>query len=386
MGFSSSTVVGFEGTDNCELSMAIASSSYRLKRFASSDDPAFAEALLLYVRNTPAAERTESNEIAFWLEQFGKGHDCVFYVFGFYRDEQLVGFAEVSYFSAEHLLVFDYLVLDAEQRRNNVFYEFVDHLRRYLEGAHPEYRYAVAEVCYGPNEQNPWPQARLIVRLLKLQGFHVVHAPYFQPRLLLDDPESEMRADLLIYSATGMEKLRVETYLTIVRAIYFKYYLPWNCGILEDAKAYERHLKEVYAKIEMSLKEKQTIVVNGHKLLLDSPEKKPQMRMHRVLAFTTQSLTVIVLLTVAMLGLRKAFRLSDSSFASVYVLAVCSFIALAGIVSKQARTIFSEVLAFAKHIWPKRAPTMDNKRVNSGAAGRRNQSEKAENAKSKGQS
>jgi hypothetical protein len=351
--------------------MPIAPSTYRLKRFVSSRDPGFAEALLLYVRNTPAAERTESNEIAFWLEEFGRGHDCVFYVFGFYRDEQLVGFAEVSYFFAEHLLIFDYLVIDAEHRRNNVFYEFVDHLKRYLEGAHPEYRYGVAEVCYGPNEQNPWPQAHLIVRLLKLQGFHVVRAPYFQPRLLLDDPESEMRADLLIYSSGGIEKLRVETFLAIVRAIYFKYYLPWNSGILEDAEAYERHLKDVYEKIAMSLKGKETVVVNGHKLLLDAPERKPQPRVHRIVAFTVQSLTVIVLLTFVMLELRKAFGLSDSSFASIYVLAVCSFIAMAGIVSKQARAIFSEVLAFAKHIWPKRATPADDKRPKLGAVGRK---------------
>jgi len=363
--------------------MAIASSTYRLKRFVSSHDPGFAEALLLYVRNTPAAERTESNEIAFWLEEFGKGHDCVFYVFGFYKDEQLVGFAEVGYFFAEHLLVFDYLVLDAEQRRNNVFYEFVDHLRRYLEGAHPEYRYAVAEVCYGPNEQNPWPQARLIVRLLKLQGFHVVHAPYFQPRLLLDDPESEMRADLLIYSAAAIEKLRVETYLAIVRAIYFKYYLPWNCGILEDANAYEGHLKDVYAKIDMSLKGKQTIVVNGHKLLLDAPDKKPQMRMHRVVAFTTQSLVVIVLLTAVMLGLRKAFTLSDTSFASIYVLAVCSFVALAGIVSKQARAIFSEVLEFARQVWPRATKSRQSRGLGPGVSRRKSLSKGAEKNKSR---
>jgi hypothetical protein len=313
--------------------MAMASSSYRLKRFVSSHDPEFAEALLLYVRNTPAAERTESNEIAFWLEEFGKAHDCIFYVFGFYRDAQLVGFAEAGYFFAERLLVSDYLVLDAEQRRNNVFYEFVDHLKRFLEAAHPEYRYAVAEVCYGPSEQLPWPQARFITRLLKLQGFHVVHAPYYQPRLLLDDPESEMRANLLIYCAGGIDNLRVETYLSIVHAIYFKYYLPWNCGISKAAQLYEHHLKEVYAKIQASLDGKHTIPVNGHKLVLNAPERRPPARLHSVVSFTIQALTAIVLLTAVLLGLRYAFRLSDASFSSVYVLAVCSFIALAGIVS-----------------------------------------------------
>jgi len=341
--------------------MTITSSSYRLKRFVSSHDPGFAEALLLYVRNTPPTERTDSNEIVFWLDESIKVHDWRFYVFGFYKDERLVGFAEVGYFTEEQLVVFDYLVLDESMRRNNVFYEFVDHLKRYFEATHPEYRYAVAEVCYGPNEEHPSPHARLVTRLLKLQGFRVVHAPYFQPRLLINDPESEMRANLLIYSGRGIETLRTETYLAIVRAIYFKYYLPWNSGVTDTVEPYEKHLREVYTKIEAALDGKRTILVNGHKLVLDAPEKRAQMRLNRVIAFTIQALVAIILLTAAMLCLRYVFGLSDTSFALIYVLAVCTFIALAGIVSKPARQILSDVFEFVRSIWPGKNQPARNK-------------------------
>ena len=333
--------------------MPIGSSSYKLKLFDNAHDPQFAEALLLYVRNTSPPERTETNEIAFWLEKSRQNQDWRFYVFGFYRDDLLVGFAEAGYFPEERLLVFDYLVLDAEQRRNNVFYEFVDHVKRYLEGVHPEYRYTVAEVAYGPNEEYPSPHACLMTRLLKLQGFRLVHALYLQPRLLLNDPESEMRANLLIYSTGDIETLRVETYLSIVRTIYFKYYLPWNCGIGEAAQAYEEHLKELYTRIAESLSGKHTIPVNGHKLVFNAAQRPTEQRLHRVVRFTIQALVAVVLLTVVLLSLRYAFKLTDASFALIYALAVCSFLAMAAIVSKEARLVLSELLTFVRHLWPK---------------------------------
>ena len=60
-----------------------------------------------------------------------------------------------------------------------------------------------------------------MTRLFKMQGFRVIRAPYRQPRLVLEDAESEMCADLLIYSTNSLERLRTDTYLSIVHAIYY---------------------------------------------------------------------------------------------------------------------------------------------------------------------
>jgi hypothetical protein len=341
-------------------------SSYRLKRFTSSRDPDFAAALLIYVRNTPANIRTDTNEITYWLDQFSAKFGDEFYVFGFYRDRELVGYAEAAYLREERLIAFDYLTLDEAYRRNNVFYEFVDHLKRYLENEHPEYRYAVAEITYGPNQQYPSQESRLRTRLFKLQGFKVIRAPYYQPRMELDDPESEMKADLLIFSTADLEKLRTETYLSIVHTIYYKYYLRWDSIVPDATNAYKKHLDELYSRIKASLRKKQMIPVNGHKTILPTTSKKPVITLHRIVSFALQALTVIILLTAAMLGLKAAFNLSNTSFAAIYALAISSFMAVAGIVSKEARSVFTEFVALAKFVLRRRVDGLTPKEIEKG--------------------
>jgi hypothetical protein len=326
-------------------------SSYRLKRFLNSRDPDFAAALLIYVRNTPANIRTDTNEITYWLDEFSARFGDDFYVFGFYLGRELVGFAEAAYLREERLIALDYLTIDEAYRRNNVFYEFVDHLKRYLENEHPEYRYAVAEITYGPNEQYPSPESRLRTRLFKLQGFKVIRAPYYQPRMMLNDAESEMKADLIIYSTAQLERLQTDTYLSIVHTIYYKYYLRWDSIIPDTTDAYKRHLDDLYSRIKAGVRRKQMIPVNGHKTILPTSSRKPVITLHRIVSFALQALLVIILLTAAMLGLKAAFNLSNTSFAAIYILAISSFMAVAGIVSKEARMLFHEFASLAKFVF-----------------------------------
>jgi hypothetical protein len=340
--------------------MASLAATYRLKRFQKSSDPDFAAALILYVRNTAAAIRTDTNEITYWLDQFSEQFGNPFYVFGFYRDRQLVGFAEAAYFRTERLLVFDYLVIEETQRRNNVFFEFVDHLKRYFEDVHPDYRYAVLEVGYGVGQTHPSQESCLITRLLKLQGFRVIRAPYCQPRLVLDDAESQMNADLLIYSTNDLERLRTSTYLSIVRTIYYLYYLPWKTLVPGAKTGYEKHIDEMYAALETKLQKVESVVVNGHKIVLKATTAKPIMTIHRVVSFALQALLLVILLTAAMLGLRAIFHLSDVSFAIVYGIAIASFVVVAAMVSKDARSVFMQLIDLTKHLLPKGLPLSAN--------------------------
>lgn len=326
-------------------------SSYRLKRFLNSRDPDFAAALLIYVRNTPASIRTDTNEITYWLDEFSAKFGDDFYVFGFYRGRELVGYAEAAYLKDERLIALDYLAIEEAHRGNNVFYEFVDQLKRYLENDHPEYRYAVAEITYGPNQQYPSPESSMRTRLFKQQGFKVIRAPYYQPRMMLDDAESEMKADLLIYSTANLESLQTDTYLSIVHTIYYKYYLRWDSVVPDTTAAYKTHLDELYSRIKAGVGRKRMIPVNGHKAILATSSRKPVMTLHRVVSFALQALIVIILLTAAMLGLKAAFHLSNSSFAAIYVLAISSFMAVAGIVSKEARVLFAEFVSLAKFVF-----------------------------------
>lgn len=324
--------------------------SYSLKRFNSSVNPDFAAALLLYTRNTPSNIRTDTNEITYWLDNFSNKFGDDFYVFGFYRNKQLVGYAEAAYFCGERLFAFDYIVIDKIHRRNNVFYEFVDHLKSYMESNRPEYRYAVAEVPYGSGQEYPSQESRLLARLLKMQGFRIIRAPYYQPRLMLEDAESEMSADLLIYSTNGLESIRRDTYLDIVHTVYYKYYLRWKNITPNSLAAYNIHLDSLYSKIKSGVGKKQIILINGHQSVLETPNKKTVLTLHKITSFSLQALAVIILLTAAILGLKAAFNLSNASLIAVYILAISSFMAVAGIISKQAREIFKEFIELAKFV------------------------------------
>src|SRR4051812_37144291 len=109
--------------------MPSATSTYRLKRFTDSRDPDFAGALLIYVRYTPPSIRSDAREIIHWLDNLPQQLKETFYVFGFYRNRQLVGYAQATYFPTEYLYFIEYLTIDEKQRSNNVFFEMVEQIK-----------------------------------------------------------------------------------------------------------------------------------------------------------------------------------------------------------------------------------------------------------------
>jgi hypothetical protein len=311
---------------------------------------------MLYVRNTAPAIRTDTNEITFWLDNCPKSFEGQFYVFGFYVGRQLVGYAEAAYFPREYLFALDYVVIDEAYRRNNIFFEFVDHLRRFLERTHPEFRYVVAEVTYGPGEDHPSSASQLLSRLLKIQGFRVVRAPYYQPRLTRNNAESEMAADLLLLSQDPIERLQKETYLSIVRTLYYSYYLPWSNIVPGASKDYRRHLDGLFSRINSELGKKRIVPVNGHSVTLHAPGMELAVNSHRpTITFAAQALGVIVAVTASMVALRAAFNLSNNSFITVYALALFSFMAVAAVVSKEARAVFSDLVGLTKFLFGRTA-------------------------------
>jgi hypothetical protein len=330
-------------------------SLYRLKQLTSASDPDFAAAMLLYVRNTRGEERTDTNEIAYWLDQFRGTFGDIMYAFAFFKNHDLVGYAQAVYFVREEMLAIDYLVVDAPHRGNNVFFEFVDQLKQFFDETHPSYRYALAEVCYGPGREFPSPHAALVIRLLKMQGFRLVRATYFQPRMLLADAESEMRADLLLHSREAIDSLHAETFLDLVRTLYFKHYQRWQTIVKQDEPAlYAKHLDTLFARVRTAVGRRESVVVNGHAVILQNPTRRSSMRLHRVVRFSVEALLVVLFVMTALLGMRTWFGLSSSSLLLIGATALGFFVATAAIVSNEARKVLQDLLAFASTIVSRR--------------------------------
>lgn len=326
--------------------------SYHLKRFTSSRDPDFIKALTLYVQNTAPSIRTNSNEITSWVDGAPPSFCGVFSTFGFYVDKLLVAYAEGAYLSKERIFVVDYATIAPGHRHNNVFFELVAQLKRYLEAAHPDYRYVLTEVAYGSSGNIPCDESRLLIRLLKMQGFGVIGGTYYQPRLALDYAESEMRSELLIYSPAKINELRRETYLALIHAIYYEYYLPWMTSNDKSGKRYRRHLDQMFERIVKDLKQCKILHVNGHGLILTAPTALPLDKVSNrgLVTFVSAGSVVVVATIAAVLELGSVFHESDQTMLTIFVVTVLAFLAIAGIVSKDARAVLSQIIPLIKSI------------------------------------
>lgn len=157
-------------------------SSYSLRQFTSSSDKDFAEALSLYMRYTPPAVRTNTNEITYWIDNAGEYQQNKLLVLGFYCGKRIIGFSEMAYLADSKVLVIDYLAIESSFRKNNVFFEFIEHARSFIAELRLDVRYIVTEIGKFSSTVPP-DSSRSLVRLLKFAGFKVAKVTYYQPQL-----------------------------------------------------------------------------------------------------------------------------------------------------------------------------------------------------------
>src|SRR5205807_2380986 len=74
------------------------------------------KALMIFVKNTSPAHRTQTSQIQSKFanpnNQFG-----TFYYLGLYQDDQIVGFAMFGYYPRRRVIVFDHLTIDKAHRK-----------------------------------------------------------------------------------------------------------------------------------------------------------------------------------------------------------------------------------------------------------------------------
>jgi len=324
---------------------------YELVRYSSAKADGLTDALAVYIRNIAPSVRTNTNEITFWLEHFRDAGADEFYVFGFRLNDVTIGYSEVAYFEAAQLFMIDYLVIDAPYRKNNTFYEFVDQLKAYLEKRRPEYRFAVAEITRRAESAEPPPDSRLMIRLMKLQGFKVIHAPYVVPRLGVRNVDTETPATLLLLAREEIDSIHVHTYRTIVSTIYINYYGRWYGIYTDEAADYDAYLQRLLAMVTRKLP-KERVSVNGYREQLTAKSDTGDPGHDKLLFFVGRLLLYFALFTLTLLASNRFLALDKGTFVIVYLCALLALLAIAGIVSVHARTMFYRLLGAIRDVVP----------------------------------
>ena len=230
----------------------IVESNFCIKRFTSSKDKDFVKALMLYNDTIPVDTKTSSNEIIYFADHCSMQPKRIMYFFGLYCDKHLVGFVETGYLLTTKTIVIDYIVLKEGYRLNSIFYPLFSLIQRYFSENMIDYDYIATEVSTKCPEQSVDSESFFSKKMLQMEDFRIAEVLYRQPRLGLDNFESNFDFQLMIKSKQPIPMIKKETYLSIVYDIYFEHYYPWYEVADKSRSAdYRKHLETEFEQVKL---------------------------------------------------------------------------------------------------------------------------------------
>lgn len=227
------------------------STSFAIKRFQSSKDKDFTKALMIYNSTIPVDTKTSTSEIIYFADHCASQVKREMYFFGLYDDSEIVGFMETGYLKTTKTIIVDYIVLKESHRLNSVFYPLFSLVQRYFSEHMVDYDYIATEVSTKCPEESVDAESFFSKKMLQMEDFRIVEALYRQPKLGLDNEESNFDFDLMIKSTQPFASIKKQTYLSIVHDIYFEHYYPWyEVSDPDRCEKYQEHLESQYSLIK----------------------------------------------------------------------------------------------------------------------------------------
>ena len=236
---------------------------FTIRSFRSAKDRDFLKALQIYDANTHPQVKTDSNEIAHWLEHGATRADGKFYVCGLFVTTVLVGFTEFIYLRKERLIHFDYFVIEPERRTAGAFHTFAEQMRLFFEEEKLEWDFVTAEVAELDPTNGVSRYAQRLIRLFRQVGFYEVVADYSQPLLGIELLDTAVRAKLLIFPRVEMDSISCTRYLELVGAIYRKHYGVWYSIYTNTSAQYQARIDQLLTDLRKELADKEEIKLRG---------------------------------------------------------------------------------------------------------------------------
>ncbi len=323
---------------------------YKLKRINSSTDKDYPRALKIYLDNIDYNVITNTNEITHCIDSYNKLYpDAEFTVVGFYMNKVLIGFSQFIYFKKEKFMFIDYLVIEKIYRKNNTFYEFLAKIREYIDSVNYDLRYIVGEISLqGASEEKEYsPNTRNLIRLLKMNNFGTIEAPYYQPMLGVNNYESYLKAILMLYPVDEYRIIKKETFLMILKTVYFKHYENWYKLFLNDAeiREYSMHIHDLFREISEKIKSSTSIDLQSYNELMNEktvniPKKVPK----KILYFLIGLILLTVLLSVVSFSLKSILKMDYKDQSSFLIFVSLTYLVILSFLSNKASTLLNKVV------------------------------------------
>jgi hypothetical protein len=243
---------------------ADASFSIRVLTIGHSDRSDLDAALAIFVRNTPPAFRTKTNEIRTKMASEDPTERKL-YIAALYRGDLVIGFAMFSYLRVSRIVIIDHVVIDRDQRGMAAFFVFSQLLYDLIWNSQLEINYTIAEIESGALFGGEGTGGTKLIRLLSQVGFDEVHAKYFMPSMEARTAGARFDGVLMLHSAEKIHRMRREEFLGICKSIYDEHYLSWFSEFLNrrQLSEYKAHLDDLHRDLRSELRDTTEILING---------------------------------------------------------------------------------------------------------------------------
>ena len=197
----------------------------------------------------PEAQNPE-RQILYWIEHAKDDLADEFRCFAIQRENRVVGYLQFSYFREEHIFFFEYLCIRDRMRSGLVPSEAMKSIEDFLAQNYLPGFTIVFEVAQKRGGSDGWKQDKKLITYFKRLGFRTINFAYRYPILQSYEGEMSYPADLMVRLPNGRTLVTSSEMRTILRCIYFKYYLRWDRPFLEPERFSERErlINELYSR------------------------------------------------------------------------------------------------------------------------------------------
>jgi len=223
-------------------------------------------------------------------------------------------------------------------------------VRDWIEDQGFEFDYVVAEVAFETSSADPSRKSKALAQLFQQIGFSVAHCEYFQPPLGLDNPQSDMRAFLMVWAHGHPEGIKRETLLSIVGAIFFDHYERWYEPFIPNLSEYHRTLKSRLAHLESSIPAKLDVILNGIQFTEPPLPAPPVPKPSKPPIFTRMlaSIAVVWCIFLGLASVEKWFDFNSRTIMELALLSILIFVAIFAVYSARGERILKILLTFLK--------------------------------------
>lgn len=284
---------------------------FSIKRVKRTTDSDYINAIKIYNENIPYDIRTPSNELTFWLNEDPHKLPFNLYCFILYFNNKVIGFAMETYIKRTKIMVGEYITLQNEYNFETVLFTFLDLMHNYYRMWNVDISYLVNEISNKNSGKGVDKESKLFKKILCVQGFGEIFAPYTTLPLGLNNYESSFDAKLFVKSNDNIVNLSKETYISIAESIYYDYFVTWyNPFFTEnESKKYKQIVDSIFSGLNDSLMKESILNIK----YVDCPVLKESQdsfnviktiphKDNKILVWTIIVFTVVIIPPVIALG------------------------------------------------------------------------------------